>query len=265
MKEKMHTLYKCSYEYLLKIKPVEISEAGLNKYFIGDRRDFKSIQDVYEQFISSAQNYRSMPNTIKYTERRVQIKSILYDFNVQKIKAMDVGDLYYKFRDAFSIMSNDSKMNSWYKWSCSVVDSAKFLSEFKNTDDFREFVKRFDYNRSTRMALPLLIHTKIRGIGFALACDALKELGYIDYPKPDVHLIEIFSRLGLSESDPVSVFETIVEMADVCKEIDPEASPYKINKILWLICSGRFYLDDISVGRHKDDFIETARMELSIK
>jgi hypothetical protein len=88
-----------------------------------------------------------------------------------------------------------------------------------------------------------------------LACDALKELGYLNYPKPDVHLIDVFSQLGLSESDTISVFEAIVEMADVCKEVDPESSPYKRDKMIWLICSGRFYLDDISVGRHKEDFI----------
>ena len=97
-----------------------------------------------------------------------------------------------------------------------------------------------------------------------MACDTLKELGYLDYPKPDVHLIEVFSQLGLSKKEPVSVFEAIVEMADVCKEVDPESSPYKLDKIIWLICSGRFYHDDISVGRHKDDFIETVRVKLNI-
>ena len=264
MKDKLLALYQFAYDYLLDMKPAEISDKELQKYFVGDRRDFSSVSDVYEQLLSSAQNYRGMPNTIKYVERRTQIKKILFDYDIHRIKEMDVDLLYYKFRDVFSVKSKDSKMNSWRKWSCSVVDSAKFMSAFKSADDFREFVKRFDYNISTRMALPLLISTKIRGIGFALACDTLKELGFLEYPKPDVHLIEVLSQLGLSEADPVSVFETIVEMADVCKEIDKEASPYKIDKILWLICSGRFYLDDISVGRQKDDFIEKARIELKL-
>lgn len=63
-------------------------------------------------------------------------------------------------------------------------------------------------------------------------------------------------HLGKIITYPISVFEAIVEMAEVCKEVDPESSPYKLDKIIWLICSGRFYLDDISVGRHKDDFIK---------
>lgn len=61
-----------------------------------------------------------------------------------------------------------------------------------------EFVSRFDYNISTRMALPLLISTKISGVGFALACDTLKELGFTNYPKPDVHMMDaVYQSMNL--------------------------------------------------------------------
>ncbi|RHV85814.1 hypothetical protein DXA97_15365 [Clostridium sp. OF09-36] len=256
LKDKMILTYTTACQYLLDMLPEEISEAELQKYFIGDRRDYASVQDIYEQFIHSAQNYQSMPNIIKYDLRRQQIKEILYDFDVSRVKQMDADALYYIFREKFGVTSKDSKRNSWWKWSKSCVEAADFMSNFTDTDDFRKFVYQFDYNKPTRMALPLLISTKISGIGFALACDCLKELGFLNYPKPDVHLIEVFSQTGLSKADPISVFESIVEMAEVCKKVDPEVTPYKIDKIMWLICSGRFYLDDISVGRHKDDFIK---------
>lgn len=256
LKQKMLDTYRFAYTYLVNMLPAEMNEADLGKYFIGDRRDFASVQDIYEQFIYSAQNYQSMPNVIKYDLRREKIKEILLDFDINQIQYMDVDELYYKFRAAFDVTSKDTKQNSWRKWSRSVIDAAKFMSNFKDADDFRDFVSQFDYNRPTRMALPLLISTKISGIGFALACDCLKELGFLNYPKPDVHLMEVFSKIGLSKDDSISVFEAIVEMADVCKEVDPEVTPYKIDKIMWLICSGRFYLDGISVGRHKDDFIK---------
>lgn len=252
----MKAVYTEAQRYLLSMLPAEMEPAELDKYFIGDRRDFASLQDVYEQFIHSAQNYQGMPKVIKYKERREQIKHILHDFDVKIIKDMDADELYQTFRMEFGVTSRDSKQNSWRKWSCSAIDAAKFMSNFKDVDDFQIFVAQFDYNLPTRMALPLLLSTKIKGIGFALACDTLKELGYLNYPKPDVHLVEVFNQLELSEADPAAVFEAIVEMADVCKEIDPEVTPYKIDKIIWLICSGRFYLDDISVGRHKDDFIK---------
>ena len=256
LKDKMIYTYTTAYQYLLNMLPDELSESELQKYFIGDRRDFASIQDIYEQFIHSAQNYQAMPNSIKYDSRRSQIKELLCDFDVNQIKQMDVDVLYHAFREEFEVTSKDSKRNSWWKWSRSCVEAADFMSNFTDADDFRKFVYQFDYNKLTRMALPLLISTKISGIGFALACDCLKELGFLNYPKPDVHLIEVFSQIGLSEDDPISVFESIVEMVDVCNEVDSEVTPYKIDKIIWLICSGKFYLDDKSVGRHKDDFIK---------
>ncbi len=39
----------------------------------------------------------------------------------------------------------------------------------------------------------MLLGREINGFGFALSCDFLKELGYEDFPKPDVHLRDIFT------------------------------------------------------------------------
>lgn len=122
-------------------------------------------------------------------------------------------------------------------------------------EDFKHFVSLYDYNTITRMSLPLLISSKISGIGFALACDFLKELGYVNYPKPDVHIIDIFTSLELSDNNIINVFEAVIKMYEDCKEIDENITPYKIDKILWLICSGRFYMDDITINRHKEEFL----------
>jgi len=254
-KGKNQIVYRTAYRYLHEIKPEQITNDELNKYFVGDRKDFNTLEDVFEQIIYSAQNYQSMPNVIKYQERRERIKSILYNFDLERISQYDVEELYQKFRYKFDVTSADNKYNSWHKWTKSIVDAAKFMSDFKDIEDFKSFVAKFDYNLLTRMAMPLLISKKINGLGFALACDCLKELGYINYPKPDVHLIQVFVRAGLSSGEPISVFEAIVRMAEDCKEIEPEITPYKIDKVIWLICSGRFYLDDISIGRHKEELI----------
>ena len=72
--------------------------------------------------------------------------------------------------------------------------------------------------------------------------------------------MDVFSALGLSENEPVSTFETIVRMSERCRSVDAEVSPYKVDKVFWLICSGRFYLEgpEINIGRHKKQFIEFA-------
>lgn len=254
-KEKNLIVYHCALEYLHSLLPEGMKEADLNKYYIGDSRDYGTLADIFEQFIQSAQNYQGMPNFIKYSARRIEIKNILFDFDMAQIADCTVEELYRTFREAFGITSKDSYFNAWHKWSKSIVDVAKFLRSFNGADDFRTFVNQFDYNLPTRTALPLLISKKISGLGFALACDCLKELGFSSYAKPDTHLIDICERLALSDRDPVSVFEAILTMSDDCRTVDPTATPIKIDKILWLISSGRFYLDNITIGRHKDDFL----------
>jgi hypothetical protein len=255
-------IYKVSYEYLLQMLPEEITEERLQDYFVGDSRNFSSLQDVFVQLIHSAQNYQRMPNVIKFDQRKDDMSEVLYDYDFYKIKDMDVDELYQILRKRYNANGKDSKQNSWYKWSRSIIDAAKFMSEFEDVEDFRMFVDRFSYNLPTRMALPLLIEKKISGIGFALACDSLKELGYLDYPKPDVHIKEVFHQIGVAEKDDIAVFEIIDKMAAECKEIDSTVSPYKIDKILWLLCSGRFYKDDISIGQHRDDLIQFIKKEI---
>ena len=188
----------------------------------------------------------------------------LQGFDYTKIRDLLPEDLYRSFRKQFDCGGADNKHNSWYKWSCSVVDAAKFISEFKDVDDFNKFVEMFSYNVQTRIALPLLIDKKIRGIGFALACDFLKELGFIDYAKPDVHLIEVFSKLGLSNNTQISTFEAVARMAERCNNSGVATTPYEVDKTFWLICSGDFYYENNKVGRHKKEFIEYAKEKLAI-
>lgn len=264
IKEKNQIVYKCANEYLKSILPENLTEQDLEKYFIGDKSDFTKLKDVFIQLIRSAQNYQRMPNTIKFKERFNDIKIILYDFDYNKVAMLDAVDLYYNFRNKFNVISKDTKMNSWYKWSRSIIDAANFVCSFKDVEDFKHFISLYDYNTVTRMLLPLLISSKISGIGFPLACDFLKELGYLNYPKPDVHIVDIFSELGLSDRNIMNVFEAVIRMYEDCIEIDSTVSPYKIDKILWLICSGKFYLDGLTVTRHKEIFIKNMKELLII-
>ena len=237
-KERNIRIYQAAYQYLTRIKPEGVR---LEEYFYGDNRDYQSLKEVFIRFIMSAQNYQRMPNVIAFDKRETEIAEILWDYDIQKVSVMSADNLYRCFRDRFHVTTPDSRRNSWYKWSCSVIDSARFVSGFKDAADFDEFVKRFDYNASSRMALPLLIQSRIRGIGFALACDLLKELGYTNYPKPDVHMIDVFHALGLCENDPISAFEAIERMADDCRSFDQNITPYRVDKVFWLICSGYYY------------------------
>ena len=254
-KERNIKIYKSAINYLEQITPEGID---LDYYYSSDTEDVRSMEDLFRRFILSAQNYQQMPNVIAFQKRETEISELLYDNNLEKISKLSYDDLYSQFRKAFNVTSADTKHNSWYKWSCSVIDSARFLIQFKTVKDFDTFVKGFDYNPLSQIALPLLIQSQIKGIGFALACDLLKELGYENYPKPDVHILDVFTELNLCENNQMAAFLTIRQMADDCKETDTTVTAYKIDKIFWLICSGFYYNENppVRIKRHKKEFIQ---------
>jgi hypothetical protein len=88
----------------------------------------------------------------------------------------------------------------------------------------------------------------------------LKELGYINFPKPDVHLRDMFAALELCENevDDYRLFKAIIRVAK-----NAGVTPYALDKLFWLIGSGNFYDDpEIGpIGSRQKDFIEFALQE----
>lgn len=255
-------IYEKSYKYLEDNSPDEIDSCELEKYFVANNNDFSSLEDIFVRFVTSTQNYQGMPNSIKLDERKDEIKVILHNYDLKWIANQSVEDLFKEFCEKFDVkvVNKNKKYNSWYKWSHSIIDIAKFVSTFKDVDEFKSFVEQFNFNLTMRIALPLLISTKINGMGFALACDALKEMGYINYVKPDVHIQDVCYELGLCDSrNQIEVFETMIKLADECK-----ITPYKLDKIFWLICSGRYTLHGKKVRGLKKEFIDMLKQELKI-
>ena len=252
--KKFKIIYEEAAKYLDDIKPPEISNGDFKKYFC-PVKNFKTKNDILEHLLVSLQNYQSLPNVIGFGKNKDKFKKILFDFNSDKIlKTYPTYELLLdKFVNEFKIDKTglQRKNNSWVKYSKATISACKFMEEFKDTNDFDHFVNLFSYNASTAAALPMLLSKEIYGLGFALGCDFLKELGYTQYPKPDVHLIEIFSELGLSDKDELDCYKAIARMAKYTKE-----TAYKVDKTFWLISSGNYYMDTVTTKRSKQDFIE---------
>ena len=102
-------IFQTALDYLEQIKPASVV---LNKYFLGDSRDYSSLKDIYLQFIGSAQNYQGMPKIIQFSKRKDAIAKLLFDYDHTKIKDMSVEDLYQSFRTTFQIGGADNNYNS---------------------------------------------------------------------------------------------------------------------------------------------------------
>ncbi|MFA5364589.1 MAG: hypothetical protein WC325_05340 [Candidatus Bathyarchaeia archaeon] len=223
----------------------------------------ESMEDLFFGMLDSIKNRQGMPNFIGEIE---ELRSVLHDFDVNTIIEEYADDWELLFRRVQNQCHPPGRMeiqkpkNSWVQFCKSILSGAKFLSQFSNVTEFNTFVERFYLNEYTRVALPLLLQKEIFGLGFALACDFLKENGYPEYCKPDVHIKSIFTGLGISKSDSdYEVFKDIIRFSKAINEL-----PYKVDKMFWLVGSGKFYLDNIQKPTSRDAFIRSVKKELQL-
>lgn len=240
-------------------KHPDLDSSILEKHLQQESR-FDNILDAHHRLIESLSNRNMMASVIGFKKREKGMRSILFGYNPHRIIAnyKDADELLGKFKNEFNLQNIQSKRSLWRKFAEGIISGSNFMASFRDKEDFDRFIKTFAHNKYTKAALPMLLSKEIRGFGFALACDFLKELGYRDYPKPDVYLIKIFHGLGLSKStEPYEVYKSIIEMAEVVGE-----DAYTVDKIFWLIGSGKFYLANIFTGRNSDKFISSTKARL---
>lgn len=261
-KEKYVAVFKCAKQFLNGIisECSGLNESVLERHLEHETR-FDNIIDANKRLIESLSNRNMMASVINFKAKEIQLRPILCDYDPQAIinKYSTASELFEVFKKNFEIRNVQSKRNLWRKFSEGIISGSKFMASFKDKEEFGNFINTFALNKYTKAALPMLLSKEIKGFGLALACDFIKELGYRDYPKPDVHLIKIFNELDLATStDPYEVYKSIIEMSEAVGE-----DAYTVDKIFWLIASGRFYLVDIEVGRNREKFIKFAREKIS--
>lgn len=256
--EKCKSVFECAKQFLKDIisKYPDLNQSVLEKHLEHEAR-FDNITDANKRLIESLSNRNMMASVINFKGKEAKLCEILCYYDPQAIinKYSGANELFDVFKKNFEIKNVQSRRNLWRKFSEGIISGSKFMSSFRDKEEFDSFIKTFALNKYTKAALPMLLSKEIKGFGLALACDFIKELGYRDYPKPDVHLIKIFSSLGLSAStEPYEVYKSIIEMSEAVKE-----DAYTVDKIFWLISSGRFYLVNVNTGRKRDEFIRYAK------
>jgi hypothetical protein len=254
--EKYKFVFSLAEEYLKNLVKDKLPAGRLDKYLYIDK-NFKTMNDVTKRLCKSLRNRYNMPKIIRLD----MVEDVLFNFDCYKIlESYDQKTLFNAFSKKVNI--GDSA-DTWGKYSKYVISGCRFLSSFKNSEEFEKFVSLFSYNKYTKAALPMLLAEEIDGFGFALACDFLKEIGYTEYPKPDRHLNIIFSELGLAEKKDYEVYKAIIEMSETVNK-----TAYYVDKVFWLISSGNFYEDreedKIDIQRNRDNFIKYVQDKIKL-
>jgi hypothetical protein len=228
-----------------------------------------ALSAIYERLLGSAQSAQSMPNviggSIGGTEK---LSGILFEFDpavVAKKYPRSEEGCRRLFDDIRKQLAPRGKLNYnprslWKRFCTSVTSGAAFLAQFPDVQAFYKWAEPCDADEDGRVQLAKMIAQQVDGIGFALACDFLKEIGFTNFSKPDVHIKEIFSRLGLSATrDDVEVFKAVGRVAR-----NVGVTAYDVDQLFWLVGSGYFYLVERRLGASRGEFIAFARKELEM-
>lgn len=263
--------YHLALEFMRGLAVPGINAEIIDRYLHPDpiRQSLNDIPGLYYRLLFHAQNANMKSGVIGKSIGGVEkLARVLFDFEPHAVLVH-----YKSWEEILDAIEKDltprgkvrrTARSIWPSYCRSILSAAKFVIQFSSANDFHDWVRFFDEDSRARPGLPLLIEREIFGFGFPLACDFLKELGYQNFSKPDIHIKDIFERLELATTrDDYDVFRAVVRVATSVGE-----PPYCVDKLFWLIGSGNFYDNpEIGnqgrVGNYKTRFFEFVLPRLS--
>jgi hypothetical protein len=253
--------YSKAKKFLIKLIPSPDATSILESYLeLPDKSSIPvEINELYRRLLSSAQNANMKANVIGGSIGGFDnLGKALFSFDPGKVEKKYADDpdkllnnIVKKLKPSGEIRTLPQSI--WPKYCKTILSSAAFLRQFKNGEDFYEWANYLYGDQRSMAALPMILEAEIEGIGYPLACDFLKELGFVDYGKPDVHINQIFVGIGLCKqgASPYHVQKVITQIATAAK-----VSSYNVDKLFWLIGSGKFYHHpELVIGQNKDQCI----------
>lgn len=225
------------------------------------------LSQVFYLMVGHSQNATMIANVIKFNEKFDFLDTVFCGFDPVKVCAKYQVNEIVQGDDSRIIKLVDdlrqglvwnrnkstSRPDSLAKrFASAALNGAFFLSKFKDKDelldtlyahyagkDFKQFMKYFRANNPT-------------GFSIALTCDFLKELDcrFNDLAKPDVHIIDTLSALDqdnkkyLNEKGAYACIDRMREIVSIINhEIKENITVYQLDRMIWLVCTGNFFLD----------------------
>lgn len=259
-------LYKTAFDFLTSFN--EVTEAILQMHLISVHNKPKDLSVIYFRLCESAQNKQMSSKVIGGSINGIEnLGKVLFNFDCKKVSGTyekcDKDRLLDKIIKDLNPVGKIRRTSRsiWPQYCQSIIDAAHFLSSFKDAEDFYAWTDFFAVDFRAKPALPLMISYEISGIGFPLACDFLKELGFSEYGKPDVHLKDIFKAIGLIDQNEKSTTKLDYQTLKIIDRIAKanNISSYAVDKVFWLMGSGNFYLSNLKIGNQKKEFIKNIK------
>lgn len=249
----LRQVYDRARSFLLKQIPDDNAAAILDHYLTAEdgSRSAIPLEGLYQRLLFSAQNANMKAGVIGGSIDGIEkLSAVLYSFNPASVIAVYGEDADLLLNTIVERLKPRGKIrltpqSLWPKYCQTILSAAKFFCQFASGKEFYAWANHFYPDTRSRAALPMILAEEIFGIGYPLACDFLKELGFVNYGKPDVHIKDIFigTHLCNSKTTDYEYQKVIGQIAEA-----NNVSAYNVDKLFWLVGSGRFY-DNPELGR----------------
>lgn len=228
--------------------------------------EYKNCNDIFRRLLISGQNKVGMPHVIDFMGRENDFKDILganqnnqFDYTkvtekYSKNSIDDENNLLEAFAEKFKdtdkpIVATGSK-SWWPQYVRFIIAAAWFMKELcpnagASLEKFKLALEaKASQKYKGKYKLQDYIAHEISGIGFTLACDFLKEIGY-PMAKPDTHVKKFMQKYcgkEMSEQEIIDEFNKLSQcVPNKDNEIEIENKQYALDKLIWLCCSGNYY------------------------
>ncbi len=192
-------------------------------------------EDMMKMFALILQNRYNLPKVINFIKNFDLVSRVTHNYDINYISSLQAEELLNEFNQVVTVKNR----NSWLDYCMGLIDAANYL--IANFTDYNSYVNNVRSN--INQAIKGL--SKIKGIGPVLSRNYLKEIGITELGKPDVHvkpMIEVlYNRSNITNEE----FDELV----LVEATKASVTPYILDRILWLIASGSYFVEDIKISR----------------
>lgn len=245
------------------------------KAFMKAKNNDERLNLALERFCIELQNYRGMTTAIDYGSFGNDYKNEIFKFVKEEYEKTPTSAvaiyqglhevcgfdeekklskaLEKKLSDKSKNLKGEKVNSAWLRYSIGLKNVIDFLHD----NGLKRLYQYFEIGKK----LNLRIFKDIYYMGEALTYDFFKELGRTDLIKPDTHIKAILKEIFPNEN--YNDKETVVKMLELIEEYNKgknekdKCTPYNIDKLLWLCCTGTFYEDGIKIlSMNQQDFLK---------
>lgn len=211
--------------------------------------DYKSLADKIAFHLQNGFNKSKIINYEK--NKKVLLKIFIDKYKDKSAQSKNEKLICEIYKE---IEKNIDTKNSEKTWKQYIEGNLDFMFLYKSDNNYiKKLIRKIneyykDYQLDNIVKEVCLFSNKIKGLGLALACDTLKELGCTSLGKPDTHLINIFKTIR--KNAKMEEKQCLIDILTMAKEVNK--TPYYVDKVFWLLSTGNFYDEELLNYRRKD-------------